>query len=207
MIVIVMMVMPVAMVIIMMMVVVIVIQHDQPAHARAEGIAMGTICHVRAGRIRTLPLDMVVVAFLHRSDFALEPEDLSAVFAQDARRGRNCPESRMRPILDADLMAFTIFERQHLTAITANPAVGRRRRAYLLHDPFGERLEHLRMVAQIACLDELFVGMFGGDLVGEPVDPVDQDARKQEIREHDDPFVGKHRNMLQTRCDQREGHT
>src|SRR5919106_2218600 len=51
----------------------------------------------------------------------------------------------------------------------------------------NERVEHQRMVIEIAGLDELDLGMPGGHLVGLGVDAADQDTREQEVRKHDDP--------------------
>ncbi len=42
-------------------------------------------------------------------------------------------------------------------------------------------------------------------MVGEAIDPVDQDAGEQEIRKHDNAFVAKTRDMLEAGFDQWEG--
>ena len=55
-------------VVVMVVVIMVVIGHHQTAHAGAEGITMHAVSHVRAGCIRPLPFDMVVVAFLHGAD-------------------------------------------------------------------------------------------------------------------------------------------
>ena len=76
------MIMPVIMMVMMM-------RHLQPAFPGAEGVAQRTIRHVRPRGRGTLPLHMVVVAFLHRADLTLEPDDGSAVFAQIISCARN----------------------------------------------------------------------------------------------------------------------
>ena len=45
------------------------------------------------------------------------------------------------------------------------------------------------MIIQIACFDELDVGVFSRNLIGKAVNAVDQNAREQEVREHDDALV------------------
>ena len=49
-------------------------------------------------------------------------------------------------------------------------------------------------------------GFFGGNLVGEAIDPVDQDAREQEIREDDDAFIAQLGHVVQAGFNQWEGH-
>ena len=65
------MVMAVIMVVTVVMMVV-VMRHFQPADPGTEGIAMRTILDIRPRRVRTLPLNMVVMAFLNRADFRLK---------------------------------------------------------------------------------------------------------------------------------------
>jgi hypothetical protein len=102
----------------------------------------------------------------------------------------------MAAIFGADVMVLAIFQRQNLTAIAANPTVWWRRVAHLFHDPLGKGFEHLWVITQIAGFDELDACVLGSDLIGEPIDTVDQNPRKQEVWEDDDAFIRKARHML-----------
>ena len=59
----------------------------------------------------------------------------------------------------------------------------------MLFDTLCKGFEHLWVIIQIACFDELDVGVFSRDLIGKAVNAVDQNAREQEVREHDDALV------------------
>ena len=74
------------------------------------------------------------------------------------------------------MVVLAFIKRQNLTAIAANSAVGRWCVANLFDDPFGKGFQHFGVIAQIAGLDELDIGMRGGNLIGKAVDPVNQDA-------------------------------
>jgi len=104
----------------------------QTAHASAERVTMRAISHVRAGRIGALAFHMVVMAFLNCADFAFEPKHLHTVLAQHAGRRRHRTKGRMCAIFDRDLTAFAILQGQHLAAIPAQSAIGRRRCRVLL---------------------------------------------------------------------------
>ena len=62
------------------------------------------------------------------------------------------------------------------------------------------------MIIQIARLHDFNVGMRGGNLVGEAIDPVNQDSRKQKIGKDDDAFEAKPRHMFKTGLNKREGN-
>lgn len=124
--------MMVVIVVIMVMVVVMLVLCLQSTHASTEGIAERTISHIRSRCIRPLAFDMVVVAFLHCTDFVFKAQHLSAVFAQNTSRWRNRAKCRMTAVFDTDLVGFAVFQCQHLAAIAADAAVGWRGIAVLL---------------------------------------------------------------------------
>ena len=62
------------------------------------------------------------------------------------------------------------------------------------------------MVAQVASFDELDVGVVGRDLIGEAVDPIDQDTGEQEIWRDDDAFIAEFCRMAEARFDEWEGN-
>ena len=66
------------------MVVVVMATHLQSAFPGTERIAQFAIGDVRARGGRALPLNMVVMAFLHHANFSLKPQHLFAVFAERA---------------------------------------------------------------------------------------------------------------------------
>ena len=97
--------------------------------------------------------------------------------------------------LDMVMMAFLngayfCLKTQHLCAVFTHRAIGRRHFADLFGDPLRKGLQHRWVIAQISCLNKVDVGVCGGHLIGKAIDPVNKDARKQEIRKHDDPLVG-----------------
>ena len=83
------------------------------------------------------------------------------------------------------------FKAQYLRSIFAGTACRRHNVTQLLCDPFRKGRKHIGMVIQIACLDELNVRMRRCDLVGEPINPIDQNAGKKKIRKYDDALVSK----------------
>ena len=75
--------------VIVVMMVVVVIFHIQTAFPGAEVLTQITGFHRGAGRICPLPFYVMVMAFLYRAHFGLEPQNLGAVFAHGTigRRG------------------------------------------------------------------------------------------------------------------------
>ena len=65
----------------MMMMMVILVE---PAGTGAEMVAQIAILDIASGRGNTLPLDVMMMAFLGKTDFVLETENLRAVLAQRA---------------------------------------------------------------------------------------------------------------------------
>ena len=127
-----MMMVVIVVIMVMVMVVVMLVLCLQSTHASTEGIAERTISHIRSRCIRPLAFDMVVVAFLHCTDFVFKAQHLSAVFAQNTSRWRNSAKCRMTAVFDTDLVGFAVFQCQHLAAIAADAAVGWRFFAVLL---------------------------------------------------------------------------
>ena len=71
---------------------------------------------------------------------------------------------------------------------------------------FGKAFQHQRMIAQIFRLDEFNILEFGRDFVCMGVNPVDQNASKQEIREYHHTLVAKLHGFAQTGIDTRMGN-
>jgi hypothetical protein len=90
-------VMVVVMIVVMMMVmmVVVIVISLKPAHPRAEGVTQGAVCNIGPRCAGTLPLDVVVVAFLNGANFALKSQDLGAVFTQNTCGRRYVGECRV----------------------------------------------------------------------------------------------------------------
>ena len=207
-----MMIVPVIMTVIMMMVVMIGLQ---AAQAGAERITQGAIGNVRAGCGRALALDVVMVAFLYGADLGFKAQNLRAVFAQNTGWRRHVTKGRVAcalfsgergALLGGDFGNGSVLDGEHLCAILAGAAIWWGDSIGLLANALGKGFEHFRVVAQVTCLDELHVGVFGGDLIGESVDAVDQDAGEQEVGEHDGAFVAEFCNVLEAWLDKREGH-
>lgn len=135
------------MVVIMVMMVVMVVLRLKPAHTGAEGVAQAAIRYVRSRCMGTLPFHVVVMTFLNRTNFGLEPQHSDPILAQNACGRRHGPKGRMFAIFGTDMPVAAIFQRQHLFTIATDPAIGRRAVAVLFHDPFGKGFQHLRMVA------------------------------------------------------------
>ena len=172
----------------------------------AKGIAKLAIHHIRPRCRRSLAFDMMVVAFLDRTDFGLEPYDSDPVFTQDTSGRRDVAKGRMSSaILGRDLLHRRAVSGEDLRAVSTCPAIGGRVLACLFDYPLGKRGQNLGMVAQIGGFDKGDVRVFSSHLIGKAINSVDQDAREQEIGKYDDTLVGQPGDMLQTGFDQREG--
>ena len=128
-------------VVVMIMVMMIMIERLQATHPGAEGIAQPAIRDIGPRRIRALPLDVMMVAFLHRAHLGLEAQNGGAVFAQNTGRRRDRPEGGVVAVLRCgqsgalvrgDLTCLPIIGSQNLHAILTGAAVGGRRGAVLL---------------------------------------------------------------------------
>lgn len=163
--------------VIMMMV--MIMRRLKSANARAERLTQCAIRDIRAGGGCTLPFDVMVVRFLHGADFGLKAQHLRAVFTQYAGRRRRIGKCRMffaHIRWDRDL--FTAIHRQHLGPVRTGSTVGWRVLTSLLNNPLSKGFQHLRMVAQIPCLDELNIRVLSRDLIRKPINTVDQNAGK-----------------------------
>ena len=197
------MVMIVIMVVMMIMVMVMVVMTVvvmgvalQTAQARTERIAQRTVSNVRTRCTRPLAFDVVMVAFLHSTHFSLKADHFGAVFAQYAGRRGNFAISRVAARLECratffwgNLARLAIFNRENLRTEWADTAVRNRNAARLFFDTFRKGFKNLWVIIQIARFDELDVGVFSSNLIGKAVNAVDQNAREQEVREHDDTLV------------------
>lgn len=197
--------MVVVVIVVMIVVMVVVVGCRQAAHASTEGVAVLAIGHVGAGGGGALALNMVVVGFLDGADFGFKAEDLGAVFAEHAGWRWRVGEGGVFALVWCDVFVVPVVECQHLFAVAADAAVGGWVLARLFNDAFGEGFQHFWVIAQVAGFDELDVGVLCGDLVGEAVDAVDQDAGEQEVGRNDDAFVAQACCVGQARFDQREG--
>ncbi|MCB1833396.1 MAG: hypothetical protein KDH19_08145, partial [Geminicoccaceae bacterium] len=90
--------------------------------------------------------------------------------------------------LSLDVMVMALLRRadlgleaQHLRPVFAHAAIHQVGAVTDLVHPLDEGVDDLRVIVEIAGLDELQFGMIGGDAVGETVDAVDQDAGEEEI--------------------------
>ena len=63
------------------------------------------------------------------------------------------------------------------------------------------------MILEITCLDEFNIAKFSRNFIGVGIDAVNQNAGKQEIREHDNALVAKLHGFAQARVDARVGNT
>jgi len=169
-----MLVMMIVTVVMMVMVMVMVIE---PAGAGAERVTQRAILNLRPRGRRALALHVMVMTLLHQPDLGFEPENLRPILAHHADRRRHGAERGMIGAFGlSDTLRLAAFESQNLRAVGAEAAIGHNSVAKLFGDPFREGLENLVMVAEIPGLHKLDLGMRGGHLVGEAVDPVDQDA-------------------------------
>lgn len=73
-------------------------------------------------------------------------------------------------------LADLVLEAQHLLAVFAQLAVHIVLAAQDILDPFGERVQHQRMVAEVLGFDELDPGMARGDALGCVVNPFHQNS-------------------------------
>ena len=175
------------------------------AKTGAEGIAKLAVDHIRPWRRRSLAFDMMVVAFLDRADFGLEPHHGDSVFTQDTGGRWDVAKGWMSgAILGRDLLHRRAVRREDLRAVSTCPAIGGRVLSCLFDYALGERGQHLGVVAQIGGFDKGDIRVFGSHLIGKAVNSVDQNAREQEIGKYDDTLVGQPGDMLQTGFDQRE---
>lgn len=196
---IVMVVVPMVMIVIMVMVVMTVVVMGvtfQSAQTRTERIAQRTVRNVRTRCARPLALNVVMVAFLHSADLGLKADHFGAVFAQYAGRRGNFAVGRMAARLECratflwgNLARLAVLNRENLRAEWADATIRHRNTARLLFDTFRKGFKNLWVIIQIARFDELDVGVFSSNLISKAVNAVDQNAREQEVREHDDALV------------------
>ena len=160
------MVMVVAMVVIVAVVMIVIVvmmvmPHIQAAFACAERVAQLAIRHVRAGRRGSLPFHVVVMAFLHCTDFGLESQNLDAVFAHHAGGRRDvCKRGMLFALFDWDGLGLATVHRQNLRAIATGAAVWRAHVAQLLGHALCEGFQHFRVIVQIAGFDEMDARVF-----------------------------------------------
>ena len=215
MIVVMMVVMVMTMAMIMVMMVVVIVISLKPAHTRAEGVTQGAVCNIGPRCAGTLPLDVVVVAFLNGANFTLKSQDLGAVFTQNTCGRRHVGECWVifaqlaqfgQPFGRRNLTCLARIQRQYLSAIATGATVWDWNRAVLFQHALGKGFHHFGMITKVRRFDEFNIRILGGYLVSEPVNPVDQNSREQEIGEHHNAFVRQLGNMLQTRFNKRECH-
>ena len=188
--------MPMIMVLVLiMMVVMVVVPHMQTALARAKGRAKLAIADSWSGGRGTLPLHVVMMAFLHRPKLAFKAQHLHPVFAKHTSGWHRAVY--LWPVFRLYVLVAFALDGQHLFSIGASAAIGHGHIAGLFQHTFGESFEHFRVVVQIARLFPLNVGMRGCDLIGEAIYAVDQDAGEEEIGEHDHAFVAELGDMGQ----------
>lgn len=206
----VMMPVPMMMIVIMMMVVI----RLETAHTCAESIAELAIRNIGTRRRGTLPFDVMVMAFLDSTNLCLKTDHLSAVFTQNTGLRRNLTKGGVIARLDRskafgglDVLVLTAFERKDLLAERTDTAVRDHSLAVLLFDPFGKGLKNLWVIVKITGFDKMNIGMLSRNLIGEAIDPVDQNAGEKEIGEHHNALVAKFGDVLQCGLDQREGDT
>jgi hypothetical protein len=164
----------------------------------AVGMTMCVIMIVRMGVIVAMPLH------IQSADPRAKILTLRAIF--DVTTGG------IRALtLNVVVMAFLYgpdfsLKPQDLRAVFAGAAGGRNLLAQLFGDALRKGFKHAGVIPQIARFYEFNVGMCGGDLIGKAIDPINKNAREQEIWKHDDAFIAKLCNMGQTRLYQGEGH-
>lgn len=206
MVVVVTMIMPVIVAVVMVMMMRVLVLHLEPTKTRAERIAERAIGHVGARGRGALPFNMVVVAFLNCANFPLKPQNRAAIFAHHASGRRDRAESRVigtflarnrRALGGRDFLHRLALDGEDLRAVLACSTIGRRDGVGLLDDALSKSLKHLRVIPKIARFDKLHLSVLRRHLIGEAIDPVDQDAREEEIGEHDDALVAQLGRMLQ----------
>ena len=99
-----------------------------------------------------------------------------------------------------------IFKAEHLRAIFAHRAVHVVTAGENFAHPISKSGDNLIMIIEVACLDELDIGVAGSDFIGKAVNAVDQNAGKKEIGENDNPLETKLGDVFKAGLDQREGH-
>ena len=127
-----------------------------------------------------------------------------AIFDIAARGGNACT-------FDMMMVAFLrqadfIFKAEHLRAIFTHRAVHVVAASENFTHAIGKGGDHLIMIIEVACLDELDIGVAGGDFISEAVNTVDENAGKEEIGKNDNPLETKLGDVFKARLDQREGH-
>ena len=95
---------------------------------------------------------------------------------------------------------------QNLRTIFAHRTIGRWNFPNLLGDPLCKGRQHLLVVVQIPSFYKLNVSMFRRNLICKAINSINQNARKEEIREYNNPLIPKLAGMLQAGFDQGEGH-
>ena len=101
--------------------------------------------------------------------------------------------------------AGVAFIADNLRAVLAELAVHRRIAMRDFLDPLDKGVQQQRMIAQIAGLDELDLGMARGGLVGRGVDAFHQNPGEEEIGEHDDAAKTHARGAVERGVDARMG--
>ena len=86
---------------------------------------------------------------------------------------------------------------QNLSAIFAHGTIWWWNFSNLLGDPFRKGRQHLFMVVQVPGFYKLNIGVFRSNLIREAVNSINQYAGKEEIREHNNPFITKSACVLQ----------
>ena len=99
------------------------------------------------------------------------------------------------------------FEAQHLGPVLAQRAVHGGVAAQHLVHPFDKGVDHVDVVAQIARLYKVDLGVIGGHQLAVGRDTAHQHPRKQEVGEDDDALEAQLDHMAQPRLHQRKGDT
>ncbi len=112
--------------------------------------------------------------------------------------------------LDVMVVAFLgeadlVLEAEHGLAVLAHLAVHRRRALKDLQRTLPEGFDDQIVVIKVRRLDELNLGMPGGDHIGVVVDPLHQHPGEEEIGKDDDALVAEPCRVLEPRLDEREG--
>jgi len=130
----------------------------------------------------------VVVSVLHRK--ATSPGakrvTVNAVFDVGPRRARALS-------LDVVVVAFLRradfrFKSQNLRAVLTHRTIHQVLATKDLCHSLSEGRNHLRMIVQIPCFDELNVRVLRRDFVGKTIDSINQNSGKEEVRKDDDAF-------------------
>ena len=100
--------------------------------------------------------------------------------------------------------ADLVLEAQNLLSVLAELAVHQVLAGQDFLDPFGEIVEHGRVVAQVRRLDEVDLRMTGRHHVGVMIDAFHQNAGEEEIGKNDDAAITQLGRVLQARLHERE---